>query len=140
MVNVCWAWSSSGRRQYTGLARRRRRHRHHLRHSPPLSLCRTGSGLGFRLCAMALVRTPPLLHQLPKPVAIVIACGFSSLSLSLFAADLGLGYWVVKEVWRQRGSGERGSRMREIESREERRDPSEPPFLFYLIFFFLYLV
>ena len=40
----------------------------------------------------------------------------------------------MKEVERQTGSGERGSRVREIEGREEMRDPSEPP-LFVLIDF-----
>ena len=41
-----------------------------------------------------------------------------------------LGFWGVKELGRQRGSGERGRRVREVESREN------PPFLFVFIFLF----
>jgi len=83
----------------------------------------TGQGKGSRGCHCHVAN-----HHQPSSR---YRCRRSHLlSLSRNQGNDGLGFGVEKEVGRQRGSGERGSLVREIESREEMRDPSETPFCF----------
>ena len=80
-------------------------HRH--RHPPPLSLCHTSSGMRFRPCAMAPVRTSPPLLRLSAPVTVAIACN-RPLSRSTGLVGFGdLGFWVAGVADGRRRSAEK---------------------------------
>ena len=92
---------------------------HRRRHPPPLSLCHTSSGMRFRPCAMAPVRTSPPLLRLSAPVAVAIACS-RPLSRSTGLVGFGdLGFWVAGVGdGRRRSAEKRGSRAWFLGERE----------------------